>query len=264
MNAIAISGEGLLIAGGFVVLAGLVSFALRLGVESRLWIAAVRTVVQLGLLGLVLRWVFEQRQWYLVSVVLLSMIINAGIAAVRRTERRFAGIWSSGIIAVTISSVLTAFIVLTLVIRVRPWYEPRYAIPLLGMVLGNTLTGLSLCLDRIMSDLDEKRDQVEGWLALGATRWEACRPFVSDAIRTGMIPIVNSMSVVGIVSLPGMMTGQILAGAAPEDAVRYQIVVMFMIAGATSLGALLAGTLAFRRLVTTDHQLAHHRLRKLQ
>ncbi len=264
MNAIAISNEGLLIAGGFVVLAGLVSFALRLGVESRLWIAAVRTVVQLGLLGLVLRWVFEQRQWYLVSVVLVSMIINAGIAAVRRTERRFAGIWSSGIIAVTISSVLTAFIVLTLVIQVRPWYEPRYAIPLLGMVLGNTLTGLSLCLDRIMSDLDEKRDQVEGWLALGATRWEACRPFVSDAIRTGMIPIVNSMSVVGIVSLPGMMTGQILAGAAPEDAVRYQIVVMFMIAGATSLGALLAGTLAFKRLVTADHQLAHHRLRKLQ
>jgi putative ABC transport system permease protein len=264
MNAIAISYQGLLVSGGFIVVAGLVSFALRLGVESRLWIASVRTVVQLGLLGLVLKWVFEQREWYLVTAVLASMVINAGIAAVRRTERRFAGIWASGLVAVTMSSVLTAFVVLALVVQVRPWYEPRYAIPLLGMVLGNTLTGLSLCLDRVMADLDEKRDQVEGWLALGATRWEACRPFVGDAVRTGMIPIVNSMSVVGIVSLPGMMTGQILAGAAPQDAVRYQIVVMFMIAGATSLGALLAGMLAFRRLVTADHQLAHHRLRKLR
>ncbi|MCP4445108.1 MAG: iron export ABC transporter permease subunit FetB [Myxococcales bacterium] len=263
VNAVEIGNQGLLVAAGLVVLAGLVSFAMRLRVESKLWIAAVRTIVQLGLLGLVLGWIFEQRNGYMVGAVLASMIINAGIAAVRRTERRFAGIWSSGLIAVTLSSVLTAAIVLTLVVQIRPWYEPRYAIPLLGMVLGNTLTGLSLCLDRVMSDLDEKRDVVEGWLALGATRWEACRPFVGDAVRTGMIPIMNSMSVVGIVSLPGMMTGQILAGAPPEDAVRYQIVVMFMIAGATSLGALLVGLLAFRKLVTPDHQLAYHRLRKL-
>lgn len=263
MTSIAISNQGLAIAGGFVVLAGLVSFALRLGVQTKLWIASTRTIVQLGLLGLVLKWVFEQREWYLVTAVLVSMIINAGIAAVRRTERRFAGIWSSGLIAVSVSSVLTTAVVLSLVVSIHPWYEPRYAIPLLGMVLGNTLTGLSLCLDRVMSDLDEKRDHVEGWLALGATRWEACRPFIGDAVRTGMIPIVNSMSVVGIVSLPGMMTGQILAGASPEHAVRYQIVVMFMIAGATSLGALLAGLLAFRRLVTPNHQLDHHRLRKL-
>jgi len=262
VNAISISYGGLAVAGGFVLFAGLVSFALRLGVESRLWIASVRTVVQLGLLGLVLKWVFEQREWYLVTAVLASMVINAGVAAVRRTERRFAGIWSSGIIAVTVSSVLTAAVVLTLVVKIRPWYEPRYAIPILGMVLGNTLTGLSLCLDRVMADLDEKRDQIECWLALGATRWEACRPVIGDAIRTGMIPIINSMSVVGIVSLPGMMTGQILAGASPQEAVRYQIVVMFMIAGATSMGALLAGLLAFRRLVTANHQLAHHRLRK--
>ena len=264
MTAIAISNQGLAIAGGFVIVAGLVSFALRLGVEKKLWIASARTIVQLGLLGLVLKWVFEQREWYLVTAVLASMIINAGIAAVRRTERRFAGIWSSGLIAVTVSSVVTTAVVLTLVVNIRPWYEPRYAIPLLGMVLGNTLTGLTLCLDRVMTDLDEKRDQVEGWLALGATRWEACRPYVGDAVRTGMIPIVNSMSVVGIVSLPGMMTGQILAGASPEEAVRYQIVVMFMIAGATSLGALLAGLLAFRRLVTPNHQLDHHRLRKVE
>lgn len=263
MNAIEIPYSGLAVAASFIAAAGLVSFALRLGVSKQLWIAAARTVIQLGLLGLVLEWVFSQRSGYLVGAVVASMVINAGIASVRRTERRFAGIWHSGLIAVTLSSVITAFIVTEFVIGVDPWYEPRYIIPLLGMVLGNTLTGLSLCMDRVMSDLDERRELVEGYLTLGATAWQACRPFVSEAVRTGMIPIVNSMSVVGIVSLPGMMTGQILAGAAPEEAVKYQIVVMFMIAGATSLGALLAGLLTFRKLVTRDHQLAYHRLRKV-
>ncbi len=263
MNALPISNSGLAIAAGFIALAGGVSFALRLGVSKRLWIAALRTVVQLGLLGLVLEWVFDQRSVIVIVAVIASMVINAGIASVRRTERRYQGIWHSGLIAVTCSSVITAFVVIELVIRVDPWYEPRYIIPLLGMVLGNALTGLSLCLDRVMADLDDKRDQVEGRLALGATIWEACRPFISDGVRTGIIPIVNSMTVAGIVSLPGMMTGQILAGASPAQAVKYQIVVMFMIAGATSLGALLAGLMTFRRLVSADHQLAHHRLRKL-
>ncbi len=262
MTTAVISNDGLVVASSFILLAGAVSFLLRLGVQRTLWLASARTLIQLGLLGLVLEWVFEQRNWYVVTAVLLSMLLNAGIASVRRTERRFTGIWSTGLIAVTLSSVVTTALVLTVVVQVQPWYEPRYAIPLLGMVLGNTLNGLSLCLDRIMSDLSSKRDEVEGRLALGATRWEACRPLVADAVRTGLIPILNSMSVVGIVSLPGMMTGQILAGAPPEDAVRYQIVVMFMIAGATSIGALLAGLLAFRKLVTNEHQLASERLRK--
>jgi putative ABC transport system permease protein len=264
MNVIALSSADLAIATSLVLIAGAISFAMRLGVTQRLAIAALRTVVQLALLGLVLEWVFDLRRWYLVLAVLASMILNAGIAAVRRTEHRFAGIWQSGLIAVTTSSVLTTFVVVELVIRVDPWYEPRYVIPILGMVLGNTLTGISLSFDRLMNDLDDKRDQVEGWLALGATHWEACRPFVRTAISTGLIPILNSMTVVGIVSLPGMMTGQILAGSPPGQAVKYQIVVMFMIASSSSIGAYLAAMLGFRRLVTSRHQLAHHRLRRIE
>jgi len=260
MNTIFISYTSLLIASGLVLCAGLVSMSLRLNVTSKLWIASMRTVVQLGLLGLVLQWVFTQKQWFVVFALLLSMILNASIAAIRRTKRRYKGIWTNGIVAVTVSSVFSTAVVLTLVIHVQPWYQARYAIPLLGMVLGNTLTGLSLCFDRLMADFDENREQIEAWLALGATHWQACRPFVADAIRTGMIPIINSMSVVGIVSLPGMMTGQILAGASPESAVRYQLIIMFMIAGATSLGTLLAGTLTFMRLVTRNHQLLRPRL----
>lgn len=244
-----------------VLVAGAVSMLLRLGLSGRLGTAAARTVIQLALVGLVLDWVFALDRWYLVVAVLASMVVNAGIAAVQRSERRYPGIWADGLMAVSLSAVLTTFTVTEVVVGVDPWYQPRYVIPLMGMVLGNALTGCSLCLDRLTGGLDERRGEIEGWLALGASSWEAARPVVADAIRTGMIPILNSMSVAGIVSLPGMMTGQILAGAPPLEAVKYQIVVMFMIAGATSLGALMVGLVAFRRLVTSRHQLAHHLLR---
>jgi len=252
---------GLAISGALVLLAGVVSLALRLGITGRLTVAALRTVVQLSLLGLVLEWVFALDEWLVVVAVLASMVVNAGIAAVRRTDRRFPGVWRTSLISVTVSGVLVTFVVAELVVGVHPWYLPRYLIPLMGMVLGNALTGMSLCLDRIMADLDRRRAEVEAWLSLGATAWEATRPIVAEAVRTGMIPILNSMTVAGIVSLPGMMTGQILAGAPPMEAVKYQIVVMFMIAAAASLGSLLSALLAFRHLVTGDHQLAVHRIR---
>lgn len=137
-----------------------------------------------------------------------------------------------------------------------------HLIPLLGMVLGNGLTGISLCLDEMTRHLDLERGRVETELALGATRWEAARGPVREAVRRGMIPVINSMMVVGIVSLPGMMTGQILAGADPLVAVRYQIVILFMIAGATSFGCMLLALHAYRRLFDEAHRLRRDRLRR--
>ena len=130
------------------------------------------------------------------------------------------------------------------------------------MILGNTLNGVSLGLDRLGEELDAKRDQVEALLALGATRWEAARAPIQQAVRTGMIPIVNSMMVVGLVSLPGMMTGQLLAGADPIQAVMYQIVIMFLIAAGTSLGTLSVVLLSYRRLFNQDHQFLPGRIVK--
>jgi putative ABC transport system permease protein len=140
------------------------------------------------------------------------------------------------------------------IVRVRPWYAPQYAIPLLGMILGNTLNGVSLGLDRLGTELAGKRDQVESLLALGATRWEAARGPIEQAVKTGLIPTINAMMVVGIVSLPGMMTGQLLAGTSPVEAVKYQIVIMFLIASGTALGTVLVVLLSFRRLFNDDHQ----------
>lgn len=237
-----------------------VSLALRLGLERRLLVAAVRTVLQLTLIGLVLDWVFAVDRWPLVVALATVMALIAGGAAVRRTDRRYPGIWLHSVVSMWASSWIVAAVALFGIVRVRPWYEPQYAIPLLGMILGNTLNGISLGLDRLTEELRARRGEVEALLALGAERWEAAQGPIRRAVRTGMIPIINSMMVVGIVSIPGMMTGQLLSGVDPRSAVEYQIVIMFLIASGTALGTVSVVLLAYRRLFNARHQFLSHRI----
>jgi len=248
------------IAAALILINAAISVALKLNLERRLLIASLRTVIQLLLIGFVLEWIFETTRWYLVALILLTMSLIAGFAAVSRTSRRFAGIRLSSVIAVTTSSWLITAIALTSIIRPERWYQPQYCIPLLGMILGNSLNGISLGLDRLTAELADRRDRVELLLTLGATRWEAANAPIREAVRTGMIPIINSMMVVGLVSLPGMMTGQLLAGALPLGAVRYQIVIMFLIAAATALSTVLAVLLSYRKLFNSKHQFLYHEI----
>lgn len=240
------------------------SLALKLGLEKTLAIASVRMVVQLLLIGFVLQWLFVQDNALMICLIALAMTAIAGRAAIDRTKHRFVGIyWQSFLSILASSSFVTSFALLG-VIGSHPWYNPQYLIPLLGMVLGNTLNGISLALDRFLESLLSQRSQIETLLALGATRWEASHAQVKEAIRVGLIPTINSMMVMGLVSLPGMMTGQILAGASPLDAVRYQIVIVFMIAAGAALGTFGVVLLAYHRLFTPDHQLRLDRLRSPQ
>jgi putative ABC transport system permease protein len=248
------------LAAALIVISGLISLGLRLGLERRLAVAAVRTVVQLLLIGYVLKYVFEVDRWPLVLALTVFMSIVAGIASVRRAERHYSGIWLDSIVSMWASSWLVTAVALLAIVRPKPFWAPQYAIPLLGMILGNTLNGISLGLDRLGEELDSKRDQVETLLALGATRWEAALGPIQQAVRTGMIPIVNSMMVVGLVSLPGMMTGQILGGVTPVQASLYQIVIMFLIAAGTSLGTVSVVLLGYRRLFNAEHQFLHRML----
>jgi len=231
------------------------SVRLRLGLERSLAVGALRMVVQLLLVGLVLEWLFTQESPGLVLAIALVMTSVAGVSAVQRTRRRFAGIYLNSLVSVLGSAAVVTGVAVVGILRIQPWYSPQYVIPLLGMVLGNTLNGISLGLDRFIEGLFSQRALIETQLALGATRWEAAHPQVRDAIRVGLIPTLNSMMVMGLVSLPGMMTGQILAGAAPIDAVRYQIVIVFMVVAASALGTFSVVLLAFRTLLTPDHRL---------
>jgi putative ABC transport system permease protein len=242
------------VAASLVVLSAAISLLLRLGLERRLLLAATRTVVQLLLLGLVLQWIFEHDQWYFVVALGAAMTLVAGWAAVRRVERGYAGLLLDSVLAIWVSSWCVTAVALFGVVRVEPWYLPQYAIPLLGMILHNTLNGISLGMDRFASELAGKRADVETLLALGATRWEAAHGALQQAVRTGMIPTINSMMVIGIVSIPGMMTGQLLAGVDPFQAGMYQMMIMFLIAGGATLGTVGVVLLSYRRLFTPDHQ----------
>jgi putative ABC transport system permease protein len=252
----------LAVASLLVLIAGLVSLGLRLGLGRRLLLASVRTVVQLFLVGYVLQFVFGLGSLPAVLGMGVVMMLAAARAAVRRPSRTFRGAFGQAFVTLLLTGLAVTVTVTGLIIGTDPWYNARYFIPLLGMILGNGLTGISLGLDTLLSGLVEQRRLVEAELAMGATSWEAARPWVQEAVRRGLIPIINSMMVVGLVSLPGMMTGQILAGADPIEAVKYQIVVMFMIAGATSLGTIGVVVLAKRRLFTARHQLCLDCVRK--
>jgi putative ABC transport system permease protein len=243
-----------------VLAAGLISLLLRLGIGRRLGLAAVRTVVQLGLLGLVLERVFALRNPILIVGILLLMSAFAAREASARTAKRYRGIIVDAWLAMAVSCFAVGAVVTQVVVGVDPWYEPQYVIPLVGMILGNSLTGIALGLDRFLDYLATRHSEIELRLAFGASRREALAAPLRDAVRTGMVPIVNSMAAAGIVSLPGMMTGQILAGSPPLQAVAYQIVVMFMIAAAVALGAMLVVVLAGRHFMGSDAVLRLDRL----
>jgi putative ABC transport system permease protein len=238
-----------------------ISAILRLGVERRFGIAALRTVVQLGLLGLILERVFAVRNPVVVIALLLVMTIFAAREAVGRATRCYRGILADAWLTMAVTCLSVGAVVTQAVVGVEPWYEPQYVIPLLGMILGNSLTGISLCLDRFLDHLQTRSSEIELRIAFGATRGEALSEPLRDAVRTGMIPIINAMAAAGIVSLPGMMTGQILAGAPPLQAVAYQIVVMFMISAAVTFGAMLVVLLAGRHFMGPDATLRLDRLR---
>ncbi|CAG4891048.1 ABC transporter permease [Paraburkholderia gardini] len=248
------------IAALLIVVNGALSVALKLDLERKLAWAAVRTIVQLLAIGYVLGWVFAYGHWFVVLPLMILMTLIAGFAGAQRGLRTYAGQRADSLVSIWVSSWLVAAVGLFVVIRIHPWYAPQYAIPILGMILGNTLTGVSLGIERMMEELTARRDRVDMALALGATRWEAAQGPARQAVRAGMIPTLNQMAVVGVVSLPGMMTGQVLAGQSPLQAVRYQIVIMFLIAASSALGTVGAVLLTYQRLFSAEHRFLASRL----
>ena len=261
MGYIELSNFEVALAGLLILINGGISVWLRLGLERSLLIASLRTVIQLMLVGLVLQWVFHNDEWPIVVALMIFMTIIAGFTAGQRSERRYAGVLIDTLLSVWVSSwAITAFALFAVMSGTEKWYQPQYAIPLLGMVLGNTLNGISLGLSTYTDSLVRGRREIESSLSLGASRWEAALPATRHALRTGMTPIINSMMIVGLVSLPGMMTGQLLAGTSPLQAIRYQIVIMFLIASGTALGTTGIVLLSFLRLFNSDHQFLRDKL----
>ncbi len=242
----------LVIAALFMVFVGVVSMRLSLGLEKSLALATVRTYMQLFALGLALRYVFDvDSAWLVIGILVLMMAVAASIV-VRRAPDAPRGVFLGSFVTMALTGFTITFVVTGLVVQVEPWYRAQYVIPIAGMVLGNSMNGVALALERTFADLEAKKDELLALVALGATPWEAAAPSIRVAISAGLIPTINSMAAAGIVFIPGMMTGQILAGADPLAATGYQIVVMLMVSAATALGSVLAVMLTYRRRFSAE------------
>ncbi|MDH3662663.1 MAG: iron export ABC transporter permease subunit FetB [Alphaproteobacteria bacterium] len=259
---IALSYWDLVIAAVFLLLNGILSFRFHLGLERQLLVASVRMVIQLLLVGLLLKTIFAIASFWLTMLTALAMCGFAGREIWARQERRLRGIWGHGIGTgvMMVSGMTIILVALTTQIQPDPWWSPRYALPLFGMILGNTMTGISLGLNALNSTVPRERVAIEAQLLLGQTNWQAVAPFLQHALRIGFTPIINAMAATGVVSLPGMMTGQILSGVAPEEAVKYQLLIMFLIGGATGLGVLGSVLMSAWRLTDDRHRLRLDRL----
>lgn len=262
MTYIALSPVDLAAAAVLLVINGLISLAFRLGLEKTLALAVVRMVVQLGTIGFVLRFVFAEGQLHWTLVWAAAMVAAAGYEISSRQSHRIAGWGGSGLGAATLLVVgsVATFYAVALAIGPTPWWNPRYLLPIFGMVLGNMLTGISLALDTLAEGMRSERAAIEGRLALGATSFEAVGAVLQRALRTAMMPMLNAMAASGLVTLPGMMTGQIVAGADPVEAAKYQLLVMFLITGATGLGVLIAALGGVRLMTDERHRLRLDRI----
>jgi len=264
MSMILLSWFDLSLAALLVFALGLSSVLLGLGMGRQLLIAALRTTVQLSTIGLILKFLFENIHLGWMALMALVMLLAAGREVMQRQKHRFRGLWGYGMgtTSMLVSSFSLTLFALLAIIGNHPWYQPQYAIPLLGMMLGNTMSGIALGLDRLSGSAIQQRGAIEARLMLGHSWTQAISTLRHDSMRVGMIPIINAMSAAGLVSLPGMMTGQILAGSPPLEAVKYQILIMFLITAGTGFGTMVAVWLGARRLFDERQRLRLDRLQK--
>lgn len=264
MSVHALSHWDLIAAALLVLLLGAASIWLELGLQRQLLVAAVRTVVQLLLVGFVLRALFATTNPLWIAMIGVLMLAIAAREVVHRQSTRLAyrSTFSTALVALSVSCIAVLLLTLTVFIGNQPWYAPRYAIPIFGMLLGNAMTGVALAMNTLMQSVVTRRLEIEQRLLLGATRQDAIADMQRTSIRNAMIPTINAMATAGVVSLPGMMTGQILAGTPPLEAVKYQILIMFVIAASAGFAAMLALRFAAGALFDERQRLRLDRLQR--
>ncbi len=239
----------------FIIIAGAGSMTLKLGLERDLLIGTIRAFAQLGVMGYVLKFIFDLDNAWLILLLFSFMVFWAAHAIRGRVGEEKVSIFIPTFISMVSSYTLVSILVTSVIVQVRPWYTPQYFIPLGGMIIGNSMNAITVSLDRLFADIRKQRNEVELALCLGATYQEATETILRDTIRAGMNPSINSLMTVGLVSIPGMMTGQILAGSDPVLAIKYQIIVMLMLVASTAIGSIIVVTVIRKRCFTRAHQL---------
>jgi putative ABC transport system permease protein len=201
--------------------------------------SVLRMSIQLGLVGIYLKMLFEYNQPYLNGLWILMMLLVADLSILKRAGLKARYFVLATFIAIATSVLLVTAYLVVLVIQPTHFYDARYVVPLAGMILGNCLQGNVIALERFYSAIKKNETEYTTYLMLGATRWEAARPYFREAIKAAINPTIAGMGTMGLVSLPGMMTGQILGGSEPWLAVKYQIAIMICIFTSTTLASII-------------------------
>jgi len=214
------------------------STVLSLEISTRLCIAAARCLIQLTVLGTILVPIIDSNSALIVLGYVCFMIVIAGLEASSRPAYIYPRLFLVCFLSIAVTVSVIGTFVFTLVIKTG--LDARYVIPILGMLMGNSLSGISVGVSSILRDITDKLDAIEALLALGATRWEAALDPIKNSVVLALTPVLNTMSVVGLVVIPGMMTGQIIGGTSPSVAARYQIVIMYSISGGICCSTILS------------------------
>lgn len=240
---------------GLIAIAIGLSATKKLGLEWPLAIAAGRTILQLFGVGFVLEVVFARPNPALVVAVLAVMLVIATRVAKSRIGNKIPQMLPVVGGSLLLSTALTLGYISILVIKPQTWYEPQYLIPFAGIILGNAMNGAAQAGERLTSTLNTARLEIETHLSLGATPKQAVANYRKEAIKAAMIPNLNTMMVVGVVTLPGTFTGQILGGASPFVAALYQMLILFMQALATLITTVLVTQGICQQVFNSDAQL---------
>lgn len=236
----------------FILIAAGVSRWQEADLEKDLIIATVRSFIQLILVGYVLQLIFDLNNPVWTLLILVVMTLIAARTTANRAKKKSPGATQTALLAIGVGSALTIGVLVVLGVFD---FVPRDIIPIGGMVIGNSMTTATLVMTRLSDDFIEQRNLIESMLALGANSRQASLDQFRRSIRSAMVPIVDTTKTVGLIKLPGAMTGMILAGASPLEAVQLQIIVMYMLVGAATFTGLIAAYLTYRQFFTPAHQL---------
>lgn len=208
---------------------------LKLKLSRQLFISIGRMILQLSLVGIWLEFLFNQKLWWLTLLWMLVMISTAIFTIKGRLKFQRKILLPVITTALFVSGVIIMPWVLIMIVRPQPLYDPKYVIPIYGMILGNSMNSCALALERFESSLADNWQAYFTRISLGANLWEAALPAFRRAMHAALLPQLLSVASMGLVSLPGMMTGQILGGASPLVAIKYQMMIMFAIFSAVSI-----------------------------
>jgi putative ABC transport system permease protein len=245
------SVSSLLVSSSLVLISLIFSYSQKLKLEKEIVIGVVRAVIQLIVVGYLLNYIFGLKSPLFTTFLVLFMLLNAAYNAAKRGKEIKNGVGIS-FIAIALGTLITLTI---LVVSGTIKYESYQVIPISGMIISNAMVALGLCYRHMTLDFKNKREEVETKLSLGADLLPASRDIIKDSIKTGMLPTIDSAKTLGIVSLPGMMTGLILAGTSPVEAIKYQIMVTFMLLATTSISSLIACYLSYTSFFNQRKQL---------